>query len=511
MMDQQSVFKDNLPEVTVSELSNQIKQTVETAFDYVRVRGEISRPTIATSGHLYLTLKDDKAVLDGICFKGAVQNLSIQPEEGMEVICTGKITTYAGRSKYQIRIDRMELAGEGALLKLLEDRKKRLSEEGLFDQNKKQLLPFLPLVIGVITSPTGAVLKDILHRIQDRFPLHILVWPVLVQGEKAKDEVAAAIKGFDFLSGEKIPRPDLLIVARGGGSIEDLRAFNEEKVVRAVANCKIPIISAIGHETDVTLIDFVADLRAPTPTAAAELAVPLRMDLLSKVKDNDRRLFHSAGKFLETKETKLNLLNRSLDDPTSVIESRSQHVDYLDQRLSSGVGKIIDVRLLVIAKMAERLPHPEVRFEKMEGSLTNQTIRIETLIIHNMERMQNKLNGPQIRLQIKPIERHIDELEKSVIRIELSLEKVVIRNFSDMRLKIDSLGRFLQSSSFYRNLERGFVVVRDSMGNPIVKVAETKPGQMVTLQFQDGKMEAKLHQSDKLVSSRSGSKQESLF
>jgi exodeoxyribonuclease VII large subunit len=273
MQDRSMELLDNLPELSVSELSNQVRRTVETSFDRVRVRGEISRPSHASSGHIYFTLKDDKAVLDAVCWRGNAQRLSIRPEEGMEVICTGKITTYPGRSKYQMVIEQMELAGEGALLKLLEDRRRRLAEEGLFDEQRKRPLPYLPRVIGVVTSPTGAVIRDILHRLTDRFPVHVLVWPVLVQGNVAKAQIASAIEGFNALAvGGLVPRPDLLIVARGGGSLEDLWAFNEEEVVRAAAASQIPLISAVGHETDTTLIDFASDYRAPTPTAAAEVA-----------------------------------------------------------------------------------------------------------------------------------------------------------------------------------------------------------------------------------------------
>src|SRR5712675_2345466 len=274
----------NVPEFTVSELSFALKREIETSFPRVRVRGEISQPSFPRSGHCYFRLKDENAVLDAVCWKTTIARLGLKVEEGMEVIATGKITTYAGSSRYQIIIDRLELAGEGALLKLLEDRRKKLAAEGLFDLDRKRELPFLPEVIGVVTSPSGAVIRDILHRLADRFPRRVLVWPVAVQGEKAAAEVAAAIAGFNKLTaGGKVPRPDVLIVARGGGSLEDLWAFNEEIVVRAAAASTIPLISAVGHETDTTLIDFVSDRRAPTPSAAAEMAVPVRLDLLAQV------------------------------------------------------------------------------------------------------------------------------------------------------------------------------------------------------------------------------------
>ena len=267
----------NLPEHSVSELSEAIKRTLEGRFERVRVRGEISGFKRAASGHLYMALKDENAVLDAVCWRGLAGRLTVAPEDGLEVVATGRITSYPGRSKYQIVIESLELAGEGALLKLLEERRKKLAAEGLFDPERKRPPPFLPTVIGVVTSPTGAVIRDILHRLSDRFPRRVLVWPVLVQGKGAAEQVAAAIEGFNRLEPDgPVPRPDLIIVARGGGSLEDLWAFNEEVVVRAAAGSRIPLISAVGHETDTTLIDHAADLRAPTPTAAAEMAVPVR-------------------------------------------------------------------------------------------------------------------------------------------------------------------------------------------------------------------------------------------
>src|SRR3954469_24019513 len=267
---------DNSAAISVSDLAFRLKRTVEDAFGYVRVRGEISGWKRAASGHCYLCLKDDKAVLDGVLWKATAAALAFRPEDGVEVVATGKLTTYPGRSRYQIVIDRLELAGQGALMALLDKRRRALAAEGLFDEDRKKKLPFHPRVIGVVTSPTGAVIRDILHRLADRCPCHVLLWPVPGQGDAAAPAIAAAIRGFDSLPADgAMPRPDLVIVARGGGSIEDLWAFNEEEVVRAAAESPIPLISAVGHETDTTLIDFAADLRAPTPTAAAEIAVPV--------------------------------------------------------------------------------------------------------------------------------------------------------------------------------------------------------------------------------------------
>ena len=277
---------DNAQALSITEISQALKRTVEDRFGHVRLRGELSGVKRAASGHLYCALKDDKAVLDGVMWRGNAQRLAFAPEDGLEVIATGKLTTYAGRSKYQIVIDSLEIAGEGALLALLEKTRARLAQEGLFDEGAKRPLPFLPRVIGVVTSPTGSVIRDILHRLADRFPSHVIVWPVLVQGQGAAEQVARAVRGFSGLeAGGSVARPDVVIVARGGGSIEELWSFNEEIVVRAIAECTIPVISAVGHETDTTLADFAADRRAPTPTAAAEMAVPVRVDLAATLAD----------------------------------------------------------------------------------------------------------------------------------------------------------------------------------------------------------------------------------
>ena len=338
MPEHQPTATHTFPEYSVSELSRAHIRTVEDAYSYVRVRGEVSGFKRAGSGHLYMTLKDDSSVIDGVCWRGVAGRLSIQPEDGLEVIVTGKLTTYAARSKYQLVIESMELAGEGALLKLLEERRKKLAAEGLFDESRKRPLPFLPEVIGVVTSPTGAVIRDILHRLADRFPRHVLLWPVLVQGETAADQVAAAIEGFNRIeTGGTVPRPDLLIVARGGGSLEDLWAFNEEAVVRAAASSAIPLISAVGHETDVTLIDHAADRRAPTPTAAAEMAVPVRTDLLAQVLDDSRRMVSGLGRLLEEQRIRVEGLARGLPDPVALLRSNEQRLDDLSERLRMSV------------------------------------------------------------------------------------------------------------------------------------------------------------------------------
>ncbi|MGB5556856.1 MAG: exodeoxyribonuclease VII large subunit, partial [Paracoccaceae bacterium] len=312
----------NAHEYTVSEISGAVKRVIEGEFGQVRVRGEIGRVSRPASGHLYFDLKDDRAVIAAISWKGQAAKLAVRPEEGMEVIATGRMTTFPGQSKYQLIVDTIEPAGAGALMAMLEARKKALAAEGLFAPERKQKIPFLPEVIGVITSPSGAVIRDILHRLRDRFPRHVLIWPVAVQGQACAPDVARAIEGFNALQpGGPIPRPDLLIVARGGGSVEDLWGFNEEIVARAAFASKIPLISAVGHETDTTLIDFVADVRAPTPTAAAELAVPVRLDLLAWTAEQDARLGRAMRQAVTQRGQRLRDLSRALPKPEVLVEN----------------------------------------------------------------------------------------------------------------------------------------------------------------------------------------------
>ena len=320
---------DNSPALSVSELSGALKRTIENAFGQVRVRGEISGFKRHASGHCYFTLKDENACIDAVIWRTSAGSLAFRPEDGAEVIATGKLTTYPGRSKYQIVIDRMELAGEGALLALLEKRRKALAAEGLFDAGRKRKLPFLPRVIGVVTSPTGAVIRDILHRLEDRCPTHVILWPVAVQGEGASAKIAAAIRAFPSIE----PKPDLLIVARGGGSIEDLWPFNEEEVVRAAAECPVPLISAVGHETDTTLIDFASDLRAPTPTAAAEIAVPVRAELFAQLSELQHRSQHCLSRRIERNRERLELTSCRWPQPQAIFAPISQRLDEVGERL----------------------------------------------------------------------------------------------------------------------------------------------------------------------------------
>jgi exodeoxyribonuclease VII large subunit len=465
----------NVPEFTVSELSFALKREIETAFPRVRVRGEISQPSFPRSGHCYFRLKDENAVLDGVCWKTTIPRLGLKIEEGMEVIATGKLTTYAGSSRYQIIVDRLELAGEGALLKLLEDRRKRLQAEGLFDLDRKRPLPFLPVVVGVVTSPSGAVIRDILHRLADRFPRHVLVWPVAVQGEKAAAEVAAAIAGFNRLPEQgPVPRPDILIVARGGGSLEDLWAFNEEIVVRAAAASTIPLISAVGHETDTTLIDFVSDRRAPTPSAAAEMAVPVRADLMAQTLDFGKRTMACMNRVLREANLAVSGLARGLGDPLRLIEERQQRLDVSGERLRLATQQMVNRRSAELA--AARLVSPNMVIAAKEQLLVGEARALKSA----MERFKGDT--------LQKIERTSDRLEQYGERLRRCGTELLEHG----RRQVDQFGKLLESYSFHSVLNRGFALVRDQDGHPILTAAVTRAGDTIGIEFADGRIGARV-------------------
>jgi len=438
----------NQPEFSVSELSFALKRNIEDAFGHVRVRGELGRVSRPGSGHIYLDLKDDKAVINGIIWKGLAQRLKIQPEQGLEVIVTGKLTTYPGQSKYQIIIESMEPAGVGALMALLEERRKKFEAEGLFDASRKKLIPYLPSVIGVVTSPTGAVIRDILHRISDRFPVHVLVWPVRVQGETSANEVANGIKGFNQLApGGDIPRPDLIIVARGGGSLEDLWGFNEEAVVRAASLSEIPLISAVGHETDWTLLDYVADERAPTPTAAAERAVPVRAELLGFVEDLKARKTRGLWRVVEECRQALRASSRGLPKPADLLGLARQRFD--------GAASLLP-RALMAGTQAF-----STRLTRISSRLTPQPL--EANIRYQQERVST-LNARASR------------------SMTLFLEKT--------RSKFLTESKLLNSLSYQEVLRRGFALVRGDDGTMIRSVETAGAQQSVEIEFHDGRLTA---------------------
>lgn len=376
------VVKPEVPELTVSEISFEIKRFVEMTFGKVRVRGEIFGAKRADSGHYYLSLKDENAVLSAVCWKGVAAQLAVKPEDGLEVVATGKITTFAGKSSYQLVIEQMEVAGAGALLKLLEERKKQYAAEGLFDAAHKQKIPYLPEVVGVVTSASGAVIRDIIHRIRDRFPRYVLLWPTPVQGEGAAEKIAAAINGFNALpENGSVPKPDVLIVARGGGSLEDLWPFNEDVVIRAVYASKIPLISAVGHETDTMLIDYVSDLRAPTPTGAAEFAVPVRSELLMQTENLGNRLKNTMFHYFEERRSTLDGLGRGIPNLGQILLEQQQKLDDRVERLKVSFAQYLDGKKNQIMQLALRPYYIRNIVEKKEESLGSLSVRLENVSI----------------------------------------------------------------------------------------------------------------------------------
>lgn len=474
----------NMPEYSVSELSQALKRTVEDSYSYVRVRGEVSGFKRAASGHLYMSLKDESANLDAVCWRGVAGRLAIKPEDGLEVIATGKLTTYPGRSKYQIVIDSMELAGEGALLKMLEDRRKALAAEGLFDEARKQLIPFLPTVVGVVTSPTGAVIRDILHRLNDRFPRHVLLAPVLVQGENAAAQIAAAITGFNALDpADAVPRPDVLIVARGGGSLEDLWAFNEEIVVRAAAASAIPLISAVGHETDTTLIDFAADRRAPTPTAAAEMAVPVRAELIATVMDAARRMVGGMSRLLEQRRLRIEGLSRGLPDVTGLLGVQMQRLDVTAERFTNAGAGIAEQRGQAVALLAARLKSPAQIVEEAGRKVDAEGRALQTAMTQRLGRQQDRYSGLAGRLSATPLQRTVDTAGEAVRSLAPRLDQGMRRRLADGERRLAHLSELLESYSTEHVLARGYAIVRDAEGTPVTSPKRLRSGDAVELQF----------------------------
>ena len=440
---------DNVVEWSVSELSTALKRTVEDAYGYVRVRGEVSGfKGQHQNGHVYFSLKDEEAVLNAVIWRSAWNRMRIKPEEGLEVVVTGKITTFPRQSKYQIDIQTLAPAGIGALMKLLEERKKKLAAEGLFDDARKQLLPFLPKVIGVVTSPTGAVIRDILHRLEDRFPRRVLVWPVRVQGETSAAEVAAAIHGFNAMpDGGPFPRPDLIIVARGGGSLEDLWSFNEEIVVRAAAASMIPLISAVGHETDVTLIDFAADRRAPTPTAAAEMAVPVRAELMTALSNLGSRKLACWHRNVDRYRKELRLLARALPALDDLLAVPRQRLDACAGRLPRALRANAQIHHTQLTRAASRLS--------------------PRLLSHRIERCREQTAA-------------FGDRARRAFRI-----------FRDRRIeRLRSAGQLLTAYSYRGVLARGFTLVRDGDGRPLRTAAAVGSGMRLDIEFSDGRIGA---------------------
>ena len=490
----------NIPEWTVSELSAALKRTVEDTYAYVRVRGEISGfRGPHSSGHCYFGLKDDSAKIDAVVWKGSYGRMRIKPEEGMEVIATGRLTTYPGRSTYQIVIESLEPAGLGALMALLEQRRKKLAAEGLFDAARKQLLPWLPAVIGVVTSPTGAVIRDILHRLADRFPRHVVVWPVRVQGDGAADEIAAAIRGFNALAeGGPVPRPDLLIVARGGGSIEDLWCFNEEVVVRAAADSDIPLISAVGHETDVTLIDYAADVRAPTPTAAAEMAVPVRAELVAKVDGCVRRALASWLRAQEHRRTELRAAARALPSADQLLSVPRQRLDGAGERLPRALRANAQIHHTALSRIASRLTPTTLRrrIERERQAVENSMHRAGQCLRVHVERRRERFDQLAVRLTSAlranaQARRVLIGQNRERIGVLLGRAERATRTLIDRRAaRVERAAGLLTALSYQGVLARGFALIRDGAGAPLRLAGAVHVGLALDIEFADGHVPA---------------------
>ncbi len=458
----------NAHEFTVSELSGKVKRLIEGEFGHVRVRGEVGRVVLARSGHLYFDLKDERAVLSAVSWKGQVARLAIRPEEGMEVVATGRMTTFAGQSKYQLVVDNIEPAGAGALMAMLERRKKALAAEGLFAPERKKKLPWLPEVIGVVTSPSGAVIRDILHRLRDRFPRRVLIWPVAVQGQACAPEVARAIRGFNALEpGGAIPRPDLIIVARGGGSVEDLWGFNEEEVVRAAAESEIPLISAVGHETDTTLIDLAADMRAPTPTAAAELAVPVRMELLARVEEQGARLSRAMSQAIARRRQRLDDLSRALPRPATLLEGAAQRLDRAAERLPAA---------LRAAAQRKRL-----HLSELSAAIRPQAMR------RRLREARARLDERAARLKPALLRRDITRRARELERLQGRFAVASRHGLEQRRHKLQALARMLQGLGYTETLRRGYAVVRGD-GRIVTGVEAARKAAALEIEFADGRV-----------------------
>ncbi len=480
----------NAPEFTVTEISGAVKKSIESEFGHVRVKGEVGRVSRPRSGHVYLDLKDDRSVLAGVMWKGVASRLATQPEEGMEVVATGKLTTFGGQSKYQMVIEDIAPAGMGALMAMLEKRKAALAAEGLFDPARKQPLPYLPEIIGVVTSPSGAVIRDILHRLRDRFPRKVLIWPVAVQGAKSAPEVARAIEGFNAMTpGGALPRPDLLIVARGGGSIEDLWGFNEEIVARAAAASQIPLISAVGHETDTTLIDFAADMRAPTPTAAAELAVPVRMELMTLLENHQARLGRGVEQAVQNRKQRLRDLSRALPRVETLTATAQQKLDIWGERLPIALRTAAQVkrnRLLDVAGV-------------LKPSLLGRGVQQEQRRVAELGQRLDQGLYRAIADQKRAFETRVQRLRPEVLaqdkkRKEDTLEQLNARfvraagaRVQRSRDQLDARGRLLQTLGYTETLSRGYAVVHSEDGLVTNKAAAAKAAAL-EIEFHDGRI-----------------------
>jgi exodeoxyribonuclease VII large subunit len=492
--------KPNVAEFSVSELSNAVKRALEDGFGYIRVRGEISGYRGPhSSGHAYFALKDDKAKIEAVIWKGVMSKLRFRPEEGMEVIAQGRITTYPGSSKYQIMIDSLEPAGVGALMALLEERKRKLAAEGLFGDDKKRKLPFFPRVVGIVTSPTGAVIRDMLHGFEERCPTHVIVWPVRVQGETSATEVANAIRGFNaLLPGGPIPRPDVLIIARGGGSLEDLWGFNEEIVVRVAAASTIPLISAVGHETDWTLLDLVADARAPTPTKAAEWAVPKYSELIEQTESQAYRLNVAVRRTLESRRTELRAASRGLPRLEDLIALPRQRFDGAAMRLDRALLANTRAHGMRLARVSGRL-HPRLltnrlertrdRLESLSRRAADGLARTASQRRARLERVGGRLNPEMLRVRLA-------RGSERLAGLQARSGQAMATSLTARRQRLDSQAQMLTTLSYKSVLGRGYALVRDAEGRAVRSVGQVVVGHGIDVEVGDGRIAANVTSID---------------
>lgn len=480
----------NAPEFSVSEISGAVKRTVEGAFSHVRVRGEVGRLSRPRSGHIYLDLKDDRSVLAGVIWKGVSARLAHQPEEGMEVVATGRITTFPGQSKYQLVIEDIRPAGVGALMAMLEKRRAALAAEGLFDEARKQPLPYLPEVIGVVTSPSGAVIRDILHRLRDRFPRKVLIWPVAVQGERCAPEVSNAIKGFNAMTpGGALPRPDLLIVARGGGSLEDLWGFNEEAVVRAAAESDIPLISAVGHETDTTLIDFASDKRAPTPTAAAEMAVPVRLELLAWVEGQGGRLSRGVAQAVSLRKQRLGDLGRGLPRLDALLETPRQRLDRAVVQLGPALRAATQDRRNLADRLSGRLTpalEKALNAKRIEAGRVGAGL-VPGRLASGLRTRRETLASQARRLQPGRLTDRLEAAKSRFAEVDQRFTRVAQASVAARRERLVALERLRQTLGYTETLRRGYAVVREGENLVTTQAAAAKAAHL-EIEFADGRL-----------------------
>ena len=483
----------NEPEFSVSEISNAIKRLIEEEFSYVRIRGEIGRVSLPRSGHVYLDLKDEKSVIAGVIWKGVADKLMTKPEEGMEVIARGRVTTFGGQSKYQIIIDDLRPAGVGALMAMLEKRKKQFQAEGIFNQEHKKPLPFLPEIIGVITSPSGAVIKDILHRLSDRFPRKVTLWPVAVQGDNCAREVSRAIDGFNSLTVQNpLIAPDLIIVARGGGSIEDLWGFNEELVVRSAFKSTIPLISAIGHETDTTLLDYVADVRAPTPSAAAEMAVPVRHELLALIDANEARLSRALSQVLLNRSQRLLDISRSLPRVFGLLEGPTQRLDSISTRLPISLTSSVKLKKSRLFELSTGIKPTSLimRLENSQSKFELQAKQLKTLLGYCIDLRKQTLGSLFSRIENLSLKREILHEQKNLKDLTLRVRKAYEMSLTNLETKLQAIDRLRETLGYRETLNRGYAVIR-SGDNVITEKAKALYETNLSIEFWDGELPIK--------------------